>query len=88
MFPSFLPPAVGQLTQTTSIDLAQNIQRQAITVPYINANINTTYVYQGHGGTPILLINGFDSSVLEYRQILPLLAENNQFCAVELLGFG
>ncbi|MFM6472321.1 MAG: alpha/beta fold hydrolase, partial [Dolichospermum sp.] len=40
------------------------------------------------GGTPILLIHGFDSSVLEYRQILPLLAENNQVWAVDLLGFG
>jgi pimeloyl-ACP methyl ester carboxylesterase len=88
MFPSFLPPAVGQLTQTTSIALAQNIQRQAIAIPCINATIDTTYVHQGQGGTPILLIHGFDSSVLEYRQILPLLAENNEVWAVDLLGFG
>jgi hypothetical protein len=77
MFPSFLPPAVGQLTQTTSIALAQNIQRQAISTILANEPIYTTYVQQGQGGTPILLIHGFDSSVLEYRRLLPLLAAKN-----------
>jgi len=88
MFPSFLPAAVRQLTQTTSIALAENIQSQAISTHLGNQPINTTYVQQGHGGTPILLIHGFDSSVLEYRRLLPLLAEKNEVWAVDLLGFG
>jgi pimeloyl-ACP methyl ester carboxylesterase len=88
MFPSFLPAAVGQLTEPTSIALAQNIQSQAIITHAANEPINTTYVQQGHGGTPILLIHGFDSSVLEYRRLLPLLAEKNAVWAVDLLGFG
>ncbi|MBD2390408.1 alpha/beta hydrolase [Aphanizomenon flos-aquae NRERC-008] len=88
MFPSFLPPAVGQLTQTTSIALAQNIQRQAISTILANEPIYTTYVQQGQGGTPILLIHGFDSSVLEYRRLLPLLAAKNAVWSVDLLGFG
>ncbi|MTJ54544.1 alpha/beta fold hydrolase, partial [Anabaena sp. UHCC 0253] len=95
MFLSFLPAAVGQLTEPTSIALAQNIQSQAI--PLVAKDIsndgpkelvNTTYVHQGQGGTPILLIHGFDSSVLEYRRLLPLLAEKNEVWAVDLLGFG
>ena len=88
MFPSFLPAAVGQLTEPTSIALAQNIQSQAISTFLSNESINTTYIQQGHGGTPILLIHGFDSSVLEYRRLLPLLAEKNAVWAVDLLGFG
>ena len=88
MFPNFLPAAVGQLTEPTSIALAQNIQRQAIPTSLSNEPINTTYIQQGQGGTPILLIHGFDSSILEYRRLLPLLAEKNAVWAVDLLGFG
>jgi pimeloyl-ACP methyl ester carboxylesterase len=88
MFASFLPAAVGQLTEPASIALAQNIQSQAIATPLTNQPIATAYVHQGGGGTPILLIHGFDSSVLEFRRLLPLLATGNETWAVDLLGFG
>ncbi|QLE55493.1 alpha/beta fold hydrolase [Nostoc sp. TCL26-01] len=88
MFPSFLPATVGQLTESESIALAQSIQTQAIATPLSNQLITTTYVCQGSGGVPILLIHGFDSSVLEYRRLLPLLALENETWAVDLLGFG
>ncbi|MBD2613342.1 MAG: alpha/beta fold hydrolase [Nostoc sp. ZfuVER08] len=88
MFPNFLPQTVGQLTEPASITLAQNIQTTALTTPLINEPITTAYVKQGSGGTPILLIHGFDSSVLEFRRLLPLLAGNNETWAVDLLGFG
>ncbi|MCF4968226.1 alpha/beta fold hydrolase [Nostoc sp. CMAA1605] len=88
MFPNFLPSTVTQLTEPTSIALAQSIQTQAIATPLINLPITTSYVLQGSGGTPILLIHGFDSSVLEFRRLLPLLAQENETWAVDLLGFG
>ncbi len=88
MFPSFLPTAVSQLTESESIALARSIQTTAIATPLTNQSITTTYVKQGSGGTPILLIHGFDSSVLEFRRLLPLLAENHETRAIDLLGFG
>ncbi|MFN6564874.1 MAG: alpha/beta fold hydrolase [Nostoc sp. ChiSLP01] len=88
MFPNFLPTTVGQLTEPESIALARSIQTTALTTPLSNQPITTAYVKQGSGGTPILLIHGFDSSVLEFRRLLPLLAENNETWAVDLLGFG
>ncbi|MBW4642288.1 MAG: alpha/beta hydrolase [Goleter apudmare HA4340-LM2] len=88
MFASFLPAAVGQLTESTSIALAESVQSQAIATPLTNELITTTYVKQGSGGTPFLLIHGFDSSVLEFRRLLPLLAVENETWAVDLLGFG
>ncbi|WP_017655578.1 alpha/beta fold hydrolase [Fortiea contorta] len=88
MFPSFLPAAVAQLTDTDAIAIAQNIQSQAIAIPVTNQPITTTYVTQGSGGIPILLIHGFDSSVLEFRRLLPLLAVSQETWAVDLLGFG
>ncbi|MEO6863415.1 MAG: alpha/beta hydrolase [Microcoleus sp.] len=85
---SFLPKSIAQLTESTSIALAQSIQREAITTPLTSEPIGTTYARSGSGNTPILLIHGFDSSVFEYRRLLPLLAENNETWAVDLLGFG
>ncbi|WP_445635691.1 alpha/beta fold hydrolase [Nostoc sp. DSM 114161] len=88
MFPNFLPTVVEQLTEPESIALARSIQTTALTTPLSNQTITTAYVKQGSGGTPILLIHGFDSSVLEFRRLLPLLAGNNETWAVDLLGFG
>ena len=81
-------PLVQQLTESTSIFLAQNIESHAIATPLSTDAIATTYVHQGKGGTPILLLHGFDSSVLEFRRLLPLLATENETWAVDLLGFG
>ncbi|MHC5745543.1 MAG: alpha/beta fold hydrolase [Nostoc sp.] len=88
MFPNFLPTAVEQLTEPTSIALARSIQTTAIATPLTNQSVTTAFVKQGCGGTPILLIHGFDSSVLEFRRLLPLLSEDNETWAVDLLGFG
>jgi pimeloyl-ACP methyl ester carboxylesterase len=88
MFTSFLPSEIAQLTESTSIALAQSIEQIAITTPVSPQPIATTYVRQGSGGTPILLLHGFDSSVFEFRRLLPLLAAENQTWILDLLGFG
>ncbi|MGB3509699.1 MAG: alpha/beta hydrolase [Microcoleaceae cyanobacterium] len=88
MFPNFLPKLTEGLTESTSISFAKNIQYQSISTPLISQTINTTFVSQGEGNTPILLLHGFDSSIFEFRRLLPLLAAGNQTFAVDLLGFG
>ncbi len=88
MFANFLPTAVGQLREADAIALAQSIEQIAISTTLSTQPITTTYVHKGSSGTPILLIHGFDSSLLEFRRLLPLLAENNDTWAVDLLGFG
>ncbi len=88
MFPKFLPAGIEQLTEPASIALAQTIEQKPLTTPLSKQPIATTYVHQGSGGKPFLLLHGFDSSVLEYRRLLPLLAAQNETWAVDLLGFG
>lgn len=85
---NFLPPEIAQLSEATSIALAQSIQQIPITTPLSQQPIVTTYVRQGSGGTPILLLHGFDSSVFEFRRLLPQLAAQNETLIVDLLGFG
>ncbi len=88
MFASFLPPDVEKLTESTSIALAEKIQRQDIVTTLTPEAIATSYVCQGNGNVPILFLHGFDSSLLESRRLLPLLATQYQTYAIDLLGFG
>ncbi len=88
MFPEFIPATASKLTEATSIALAQKIQIAPVTTDFSPKAIDTAYVQQGSGGAPIVLLPGFDSSLLEFRRLLPLLAEQQEAWAVDLLGFG
>ena len=88
MFPNFLPKSTENLTESTSINIAKNIECKSISTPLISEPIGTTYVSQGEREMPILLLHGFDSSIFEFRRLLPLLAAKKQTWAVDLLGFG
>ncbi|MFM7614129.1 MAG: hypothetical protein ACKO4R_07870, partial [Synechococcales cyanobacterium] len=56
----FLPSAIEQLSEPTSVALAQSIQIEEMITPLSPQPIRTSYVVQGSGNTPILLIHGFD----------------------------
>ena len=88
MFPSYIPTAANNLTEATSIALAGQIEQVAIATPLSKTAIATAYVQQGNGGMPIVLIHGFDSSLLEFRRLLPKLSLQQSTFALDLLGFG
>lgn len=88
MFPDFLPSKVAELTEATSIALAKKIQRTAIATPLHPQPITTAYVRQGRGGIPLVLLHGFDSSMLEFCRLQPLLAARQETWMFDLLGFG
>lgn len=86
-----LNQALTQLTEPTSIALAQQLQSAAVAMPACQLPIATSFVRQGKelgSEPPILLLHGFDSSVFEFRRLLPLLAEQSATWAIDLLGFG
>ena len=88
MFPDFLPQEVHLLENSDSIFVAANIKRYRISTPLLASQIATAYVKLGSNNPPILLLHGFDSSVLEFRHLIPALASQHQTWAVDLLGFG
>ena len=88
MFPNFLPRDVELLKNSESIELAKSIKREPILTPLLKTKILTAYVRSGTGNPPILLLHGFDSSLLEFRRLIPLLASTNETWAVDLLGSG
>ena len=88
MLPDFAQPFVQQLTESTSINLVDQIQSKAIPTNLLPKPVMTTYSQMGAGGTPILLLHGFDSSLMEFRRLMPLLAPHHETWAIDLLGFG
>ena len=88
MFPDFLPRDVELLKNDDSIKLVKSIKRQPILTPRSRKEIYTAYVSLGTGSQPILLLHGFDSSLLEFRRLIPLLASVTETWAVDLLGSG
>ncbi len=88
MFPDFLPTSVERLTEPDSIEFAKQIQRVEIATPLLPQPIATSYVRQGEGRIPIVFLHGFDSSIFEFRRIVPLIATKQQVWAIDLLGFG
>jgi len=88
MFPDFLPAETAQLTEPASIAMAQGIRRELIQTRLLAQPIATSFVQAGQGGPPVLLLHGFDSSLLEFRRLFPLLATERATWAVDLLGFG
>jgi pimeloyl-ACP methyl ester carboxylesterase len=88
MFPSFLPASVQQLTELESIEFASQIQRVDITTTLLSQPIATSFSHQGHGGIPVVFLHGFDSSIFEFRRILPIIALHQEVWAIDLLGFG
>jgi len=79
---------LNHLTEATSITLAQQIQSAELVTSLCPQPIVTSFVQQGTSEPPIVLLHGFDSSVFEFRRLLPLLAAWSSAWAIDLLGFG
>jgi pimeloyl-ACP methyl ester carboxylesterase len=86
MLSAAITTAAQALSEETSIAQLHRLQFRSI--PTQGQEITTSFVRLGTGGTPILLLHGFDSSVMEWRRLQPLLAEKREVWAVDLLGFG
>jgi len=97
MFADFLPSSMSEIQDGEAIALLQRIQRRVVQVPVRQSTtaIATAYAYyKPHSPTPvtgtipIVLLHGFDSSLLEFRRVLPLLTHRHETWAIDLLGSG
>ncbi len=95
MVPDFLPVSANEIQDPRAIALLHQIQRQTVQVAFpqgITA-IDTAFVHarisELRSGThsPLLFLNGFDSSLLEFRRILPFLPAQDIW-AIDLYGSG
>ena len=79
---------ISKIKDENTLNLLKSIKKIPITTPLNFQPITTAYTHQGNNGIPILLLHGFESSLLEFRLLIPLLAGKNETWAVDLLGFG
>lgn len=84
--PAFLPSAAAQLVNLRPF--LERLEQTALLTPLSPEPLLSSYVRMGTGGPPVLLFHGFDSSVLEFFRLMPLLARHWETWAVDLLGFG
>lgn len=98
MFAPFIPPAAQQLQDADAIALLRRLKRYSITVPKLAATEAATILptaaltpespAQPPDSSPLLLLHGFDSSLLEFRRLIPHLAPHRPVFALDWLGFG
>ncbi|MBD2108188.1 alpha/beta hydrolase [Nodosilinea sp. FACHB-13] len=97
MFADFLPSSSREIQDRDAIALLQRIQRRVVQVSVRQSTTASATAYAHYspnslapvpGTVPILLLHGFDSSLLEFRRILPLLAHRHETWAIDLLGSG
>jgi pimeloyl-ACP methyl ester carboxylesterase len=90
MLADFLPPTAANLTEAESMAMSQWIERVPVFLPQLDRSVATSVVSQGQerDKPPIVLLHGFDSSLLEFRRLLPLLSPEYRVWAIDLLGFG
>jgi pimeloyl-ACP methyl ester carboxylesterase len=93
----FLPPSVVDIQDKDAIALLQQLQRRLVQVPFEQGTTAIATAYIRHcpdrsvshsNAAPILLLHGFDSSLLEFRRLLPLLRTQHETWTVDLFGSG
>jgi pimeloyl-ACP methyl ester carboxylesterase len=93
----FLPSSVVNIQDKDAIALLQQLQRRVVKVPFEQDTTAIATAYVHHcpdrsasqpNTAPILLLPGFDSSLLEFRRLLPLLTTGHEIWAVDLFGSG
>jgi len=84
----FIPALAEKLTEETSFNLVETIQQTSLATSLSETPIQTTYVRQGKGELPLLLLHGFDSSLMEFRRLLPQVSPAIEAWAVDFFGFG
>ncbi|HEY9747703.1 MAG TPA: alpha/beta hydrolase [Allocoleopsis sp.] len=97
MFAHFLPSSVAEIQDAGAIALLQTIQHRTVEVPFQQGltAFSTAYVHFAPqlsscflDTPPILLLHGFDSSLLEFRRLLPFLSGGSDVWAIDLFGSG
>ncbi len=92
MFPAFLPSTAAALSEATSITYAQALRQTPVTTELTPDPIATTLAHhhpqEAVDTLPIVLLHGFDSSLMEFRRLVPQLALHHEVWTFDLLGFG
>lgn len=82
-----LRAAAQQLIDPQGRELAKAVRWLELDLPGLDPKLRWPVAVVGEG-QPVLLLHGFDSSLLEFRRLAPLLAGRYQLWIPDLFGFG
>ena len=82
-----LKTAAEQLIDPQGRDLAKTVQWLPLELYGLDSALRWPVAILGKG-QPVLLLHGFDSSLLEFRRLAPLLASRYQLWIPDMFGFG
>ncbi|CAH9079171.1 unnamed protein product [Cuscuta epithymum] len=88
-FPAFLPIEVQNIKDPQARKLASRIER--LPVSFSEGCIMSSCVMpvEQSGENPVVLLHGFDSSLLEWRYVFPMLEEAGlETWAIDIVGWG
>lgn len=88
MFSPKINQSAQLLTELSSKELFNKIRFVNLATSLSSQEIISSYAVEGNSEIPMVLLHGFDSSLLEYRRLFPLLSAKYQVWALDLLGFG
>jgi hypothetical protein len=97
-FQDFIPaPQVNEIVEPAALDVLASYKAVNLPVVGLQDSVRTAYVgpsLASHTKSPLqsskqplLLLHGFDSSAVEWRRLVPLLAPHFDVYAVDLLGY-
>jgi len=89
---------IAEIEESACLDMAGRLQKVELALPDMNATVDVSFVgpkddkskaKDGKGEKPaIVMVHGFDSSCLEFRRLFPILEEDFEVYAVDVLGWG
>jgi pimeloyl-ACP methyl ester carboxylesterase len=91
-----MPPELSAITEPAARDMAARMRREPIPVPslpVLSGALPTAFVppsgaHANRAAPPVVMLHGFDSSSLEMRRLHPLLDQQVEAWAVDLVGWG
>ena len=85
---------ISGLTESPSIAMIDHIQQTLVSTKFetsklsVTQEVSSTFVRRGNSNKTIVFIHGFDSSLMEFRRLLPKLVKDYSVLVPDLLGFG
>lgn len=87
--PDFIPTAASRIEDPAARAILQSLNRIDLPTPLSDTPIGTVIHRSGlPNAPPIVCLHGFDSNLLEFRNLIPLLSAHTDVHAIDLLGWG
>lgn len=90
-WPRFFPTTTDRITSRSARVFIGRYRQETVYVPSLKRNVLTAYVppvEKRNSSLPVCFLHGFDSSSLDFRDLVPYVESRCETWAVDLVGWG